>query len=368
MFVSFHTEMRHMMNRMLITLFISFSSWLALAQEVREFYTSSRYLAMGGAAAAIANDETALLANPAGLGKLRDSYGTIFDPELETNQNSYTIYTSSAVSDPFTLEKVKGALDNNRNTFYHSKFQLFPSFVVRNFGIGIFARKSLDAYEDETGTNITANYYDDMAIVMGFNFRFFDGRVKLGFNGKFISRISIEDKVIPTTEPMDLKSQAKEGAAIGSDVGLVLAAPWTYIPTVAVVLHDAGGTTFNAGSGLRLSVADRPTKIDQDYDVAFALFPIHTNRTRSTFTFEYQKVQASAKDEDKTKFYHLGYELNISDLLFLRAGMNGRYWTGGLELASEKTQIQLTSYGEEIGTSLSRVEDRRYVMKFAFRF
>lgn len=360
-----------MMNRMLICklgLFFLLSTQWVFAQEVREFYSGSRYLAMGGAAAAIANDETALLANPAGLGKLRDSYGTIFDPELEINQNSYSIYTSSAVADPFTLDKVAGALDNNRSTYYHAKYQFFPSYVVRNFGLGIFARKSLDAHMDETGANITANYYDDMALVMGFNFRLFDGRIKLGFNGKFISRVSIEEKVIPTTSSMDLKSQASEGAAIGSDIGLILSAPWTYIPTLAIVVHDAGGTSFNAGSGLRLSVADKPTKIEQDYDVAVAVFPIHTNSSRSSFTLEYQKVQAASLATDKNKYYHIGYELNISDLLFFRAGMNGKYWTGGVELASEKTQIQLTSYGEEIGTSQSPVEDRRYLMKFAFRF
>ena len=82
---------------MLIYFIIMFASISVLGQEVREFYNSARYLALGGAAAAIASDETALLANPAGLGRVRDKYGTLIDPEIETNSNSYAIYTGRCV-------------------------------------------------------------------------------------------------------------------------------------------------------------------------------------------------------------------------------------------------------------------------------
>ena len=49
--------------------------------------------------------------------------------------------------------------------------------------------------------------------------------------------------------------------------------------------------------------------------------------------------------------------------------MNQRYWTAGLELAIANYQLQLASYGEEIGTGPSATrEDRRYIFKFAYRF
>ena len=46
-------------------------SW---ARERRSFYEGVRGRGMGGAQIATVNDETALLVNPAGLGKLRDFY------------------------------------------------------------------------------------------------------------------------------------------------------------------------------------------------------------------------------------------------------------------------------------------------------
>jgi hypothetical protein len=65
---------------------------------------------------------------------------------------------------------------------------------------------------------------------------------------------------------------------------------------------------------------------------------------------------------------HVGTELNFDDILFLRAGYNQRYLTGGIEIASERLQFQITSYGEEVGDQNNPREDRRTMFKFAFRF
>jgi hypothetical protein len=109
---------------------------------------------MGDTSAVIVNDETALAQNPAGLGKLRDFYGTILDPEVELSSNYTKLNTAHSISDPFNLEAVKPSLDLSPDTYYHAKAALFPSFVVRNFGIGLYYRKSLDAIEDATATNV----------------------------------------------------------------------------------------------------------------------------------------------------------------------------------------------------------------------
>lgn len=320
---------------------------------------------MGGAQIAVANDETALITNAAALGKLRDAYGTILDPEIEANSNATTTYNRNAYN-AFSLQNVKDTTNLNRNTYLHAKAQLFPSFVVQNFGIGILGRKVLDAQMNTAGTGLTTFYQDDLSVLLGFNLRLFDGRVKIGATGKIINRIEI-DKVLDPNATLDLATVASEGVGVGADVGIILAAPIAWIPTLSAVVRDVGGTSFSAGSGLRLKTATRPNAIAQDIDVALAVFPI-SGKTRSAFTIEYQKINAAAAATDKLRYGHLGYELNLSDLLFLRAGVNQRYWTAGIELASEKTQLQLTSYGEDIGVDGTPIEDRRYGFKFSFRF
>lgn len=340
----------------------------AQAQERRSFYSSVRCQGMGGACIAVVNDETALLVNPAGLGKLRDFYGTLIDPELELNYQVAGMYQADSFSNPFVLEDIVGALDQKRSAYYHAKAQVFPSFVARNFGIGLYSNYLLDAEMAGDGSTINTYYRNDLAFVLGFNFRFFDGRVKLGFNTKLISRIEVSDPALSATGPLDYQSIASEGVGISSDVGLILTAPWALLPTISAVVRDVGNTKFDTTSGVRMTSETRPNLVNQDLDVAFALFPIHSNNIRSSWTVEYRGLLTSQDEPDKAKLLHGGLEMNFGDVFFLRGGYNQRYWTAGFELASERFQWQLASYGEEVGTVDAPKEDRRYTFKFAFRF
>ncbi len=348
-------------------LVIAIFSFEANARERRSFYSGVRCLAMGGACVAVVNDETALLVNPAGLGKLRDMYGTFFDPEVEFGYHGQGFGTD-IYSNPFSLESIKDALDRKREAYYHAKAQVFPSFVARNFGIGLYGNYLLDAEMSGDGSVIDTYYRNDLALVLGFNFRFFDGRIKLGFNTKLINRIEVNNSTLSASGPLDYNSIASEGVGLSTDVGLILAAPWTYLPTITAVLRDVGGTSFTQSSGIRMSTTGRPDLVPQDLDIGAALFPIHTNFVRSSWTVEYRGLLTQADEEDKAKLIHAGFEMNFGDKYFLRGGYNQRYWTAGGEIASERIQWQFATYGEEIGTRDNPREDRRYTVKFAFRF
>lgn len=338
------------------------------ARELHPFYEGVRGLGMGGAQIATVNDETALLINPAALGKLRDFYGTIFDPELDVSNNLNSMNQSSSITQPFSIASIKDTVAASPETYYHAKFQLFPSMVAKNFGIGIYTNYLLDTEMNAAGTSMDTYYRNDLALALGYNFRFFDGRVKLGFNAKLINRIEVDNQTLDPNGPLDLKTIGSEGTGLSTDVGLMLTAPWSMLPTISAVLHDVGNTTFDKADGVRLSANSRPNMVPQDVDVAMAIFPIHSNRVRSSWTVEYRGLLTSSQVDDKSKLIHGGVEFNFSDIFFVRAGYNQRYYTAGLELASEKLQFQLATYGEEIGTGTVTREDRRTVFKFSYRF
>lgn len=344
------------------------SAAFAQADEVRQYYNGARSWGMGGAGIAVVNDETSLLINPSGLGKLRDIYGTVFDPELEGASNWSELYRATPFSNPVDPDKVADTVIRNPGNHFHAKAQFFPSFVAKNFGVGILARRVLDARTDSAGTNFTQFYQDDLALLLGFNFKLFDGRVKLGATGKVISRIEMNNTIPVSTGTFGLNANGAEGVGVGFDVGLTLSAPWAWLPTITAVARDVGGTKFDASSGVRMTTATRPATVAQDMDVAVALFPIHSNKSRSSFTLEAQKLQAMQASSDKIKYAHMGYEYNYADLLFLRAGMNQRYWTAGFEIASERFQLQYSYYGVDIGPDGAPEEDRRWVWKIAYRF
>lgn len=341
--------------------------------ERREFYKGLRYQAMGGAMLAVANDETALAANPAGLGRLRDFYGTIVDPEIELNTEGINAYNSKAYTDPFSLKQVVETMATKPNDLFNSRGQVMPSFVAKNFGIAILKKFDLQA-RAKSATDVDVFYRDDVSLLLGYNLRLFEGRIKIGVTGKLTSRVEVDTVALnPTAQGLGLKSLAtagiaKAGTGFGFDAGILLAAPWAWIPTIGAVYRDVGGTSFSQDTMKRLDGAGEPNQVEGDIDVGLALFPIHANQVRSSFVLEYRGLLTQSDEDDKAKLMHFGYELNFSDIAFLRAGYHQRYWTAGFEFASERMQFQVASYGEEVGTRSNPEEDRRWALKVAFRF
>jgi hypothetical protein len=240
-----------MMNG-LIKYFLCTSALLlgsAANAEIFELYRGSRGLGMGGADTGVVNDETSLLINPAALGKLRGTIGTVLDPEIEIGDHVYEMYKAKAFSGFTDLSKLSTTLDTTRNTHYHYKYQFFPSFVLKNFGMGYLVKESMDARMSADGTTLTANYFYDWVLATGFNFRFWDGRIKLGVTAKAINRVQASGD-FNTTQSLKIQDIGKEGYGLGSDVGLILSAPWGWLPTLSVVGRDIGGTHFT-NTGLR---------------------------------------------------------------------------------------------------------------------
>lgn len=334
--------------------------------EIHELYRGVRGLGMGGADTAVVNDETALLINPAGLGKLRDSIWTVADPEFEFGTHVYDIYKTKPITGLTTLGDIGPSLDLSRNKHYHYKYQLFPSFVLKNFGMGFLIKESMDAKMSADGVTIDTNYYYDWVLATGFNFRIWDGRIKLGVTAKAINRVQAIGN-FPAAQSLKIEDIGKEGYALGTDVGLILSAPWGWLPTLSIVGRDLGNTEFT-NTGLRYKLSERPDALKQDADIAIAFFPIHNSRTRSSFTFEHKHYLTASDYENKNQLYHFGWETNIADALFLRLGMNGTYYTTGFEISSENVQFQMAYYAENVGTEAEPDDDRRWVMKFALRY
>lgn len=340
----------------------------AKAGERYEFYNGIRAMGMGGASVATVNDETALISNPAALGKLRDYFITIVDPEVEVGAETETI-TGTKIMNVTDPQKVLDMTKLKPDKHLHTRAQVFPSVVVPNFGLGVFAKNVVDASYDSATDKFSYDYTTDYAIVMGLNFRLWNGIVKIGSNGRIVNRTEVHRSDIDgTSTDLTLKTLASSGIGVGSDSGIILTAPIVFLPTLAGVYRDVGRTSYNLRDGSFLKTTTKPDSTAGTADVALAIHPILGKRVRSTWTVEYQDVLTSSKETDQMRRVHGGIELNFADAVFLRGGMNQRYWTAGLELSMMNYQFQAASYGEDIGPVGTPKEDRRYEVKFAFRF
>jgi hypothetical protein len=340
----------------------------AEAAEIYKFYTGVRQLGMGGAYTAVVNDETSLLTNPAGLGKIRDTTLTVVDPEVSLGSKNTSAATASTAAKVFSMGGLQETLQNARDTHWHAKAQVFPSLVTTNFGIGVHAKWQTDAEITTTPNNFRLDYTNDYAVALGYCLRMFDGIVKLGVAGRAVNRVEIHKDLDPAITNLSVESQAREGGGVAADVGLILTAPITYLPSLAVVVRDAGNTAYTLSNGMLYSTTERPQATTQTIDAGFSISPILSNNVRMQWTGEYHDVSTAGVEQDQMRRVHLGTEINFSDFFFLRAGLNQRYWTTGLEFATERFQLQAATYGEEIGTADKPREDRRFVGKFSFRF
>lgn len=331
------------------------------------FYQGVRSLGMGGTYVTTVNDETSLLTNPAGLGRLRDVIFTIADPEVSGSFNNTEMTTLEKMSAQTPSDLLR-LLKENKGKHWHAKAQVFPSIVAPNVGFGIHGKYNYDAEVNKAGTIYRLDYTNDYAAVLGFSFRLFGGMLKIGGAGRYVNRTEIHKDLDPNNETIDMNQTASEGAGLASDAGIMLTAPIAWLPTIGATVRDAGNTSYTMTSGMFLQTQTRPAMTPQTIDVGYALFPILSNYARMTIALEYHDVGDVYKEEWPVKHAHGGVEFNFADFFFLRGGYSSGYWTGGIELATEYFQLQGASYGEEIGIKTAPKEDRRWVGKISIRF
>jgi hypothetical protein len=341
----------------------------ASASEIYNFYDGVREMGMGGAYVNTADDETALLTNPAGLGKLRDGMFTVLDPELSGNSDAVKV-VGSKYSDALDPQALLGDLEAHPGMHFHSHAQIFPSLVFPNFGIGLHMKYRVDGEVDTANKNYLYNYTNDWALAMGYNFRFFSGILKIGVAGRIVDRSEVmQNNIDPTSTTLSLSTMLKEGVGVAGDAGIIIAAPIRFLPSIGATIHDIGNTSYTvSGGAFGHSGNGSPNETTQTIDAGIAIFPILSNGVRSSFTAEVHDIQTLSQETDQMRRVHAGIEINIDDFLFLRGGLNQRYWTGGVEFTTGHLQLQASSYGVEIGTAALPVEDRRYVGKLSFRF
>jgi hypothetical protein len=348
------------------TLILTFSHVVSAG----EYYQGIRQMGMGGAAIAVVNDETALLLNPIGLGRLREPYITLIDPEVTTNLKGLKTTQDLGLIGGAEIDKVYDSLADNLDKRYFARAQMFPSIANKNYGIGVLGKYDMTANRNSQTGIMSVDYVSDWAGVIGVNHSFGGGILKIGATGKLIDRIQYTGNADPSAGSIKTKDLANEGMGLGVDVGFSLTSPTDYLPTLAVMAKDVGNTSFGLGSGLRNYNSNTdPTAIPMSVDVALAIFPINSQYLRSTFTVEYDDVSNNLYKNFSTKQkLHGGVEINLVDQLFFRAGYNRGYLTGGLEWAIRNLQFQLAYYGEEVGTETAPIKDERVAVKIAIRF
>lgn len=359
--------------------------------SIHHQYQSPRPLGMGDAFVAIANDYNALLYNPAGLARLEDgqinlsmdfagsgSFKTFYD---DVNEAGKATGTSGDKATAFTnvLQKYYGKQFSLRTGLFEGQW------VRPSWGIAVIPLDfTMDLQvHNMVGPALDMKAFADTTVAYGYgkDIKGVEGRLSWGVTGKFINRGYASKQLLPldlATDSNVVKTEdLQEGYTVDADLGL-LYTPFLpseglfyYMrlakPTFGAVIRNAADIGF--GQSLKLlnkTKTAAPESLHRVLDVGTK--------------FEYPNIwifsgrgALDIRDIGHPNFtwrkgFHLGFEFDWRVASWwkgsYRIGVNQGYPTLGFSALFTMFNLDLVTYGEDIGTYNTPKENRVYMAKF----
>lgn len=341
-----------------IILVILFSGAANAATFLIENYRSARAVGMGNAYSAVVDNLDALFYNPAALAKSSGIHWLIMDPGF-------------GISNPAGLQQLTGMnATNYGTTISNLAGQNFNFYGTGKTGmqLGTFA---FAVYENADMTMISSNvvtptfdvsYIDDKGYAMGFALPFIPGVLSWGLDAKYVrrtgNRFSILVSDLASQDEAYLKSlYNRQGTGYALDTGFLLRIPGPISPTFSLTWKNIGNTKFKPKV-----LGDEPPPTDaQEMGAAFAL---NIDLPLLSFSPTIELKHVDKTDVSLGRKLHLGFELGLFNLS-LRGGLHQGYWAGGLGVSLGFLDLDLASYGVELGEEPGQIEDRRYMLQIS---
>lgn len=140
--------------------------------------------------------------------------------------------------------------------------------------------------------------------------------------------------------------------------------------TLGLVIHNVIGGEFTLSKQVNKSATEVPTKMHRVIDIGSQ----YLLRDGEDFKVRYMLDFKNALHPEITlnKSFHTGIEFDYSPNTWfkaqLRAGLNQGYYTAGASFLFAIINIDVATYGEEVGSASSKLENRVLAAKLGFNF
>ncbi len=336
-----------------------------------EFITSARALAMGNAFICKVDGPNAAFYNPAGLGTVRKTTFHLTNLHLELNKGFINLTEGNAgdvigkLEDNFTARGVRDNLANNPGNLSHAKVNLFPNLTTRYFQIGYMYSQTARANLDSTSSDVEFAERRDHGPVAALNFSLFGGVVKFGASGILLNRRQLQ-RDFTASETVDISDQNySEASGLFINAGVRVTLPWTWLPTFAGVMRNAGSTEWDIDQAGSTTLAEIPTT----YDLGFSLTPQIGKTMRVHMEINYKDLTDQYSAISKKRKLLAGIEFDIARKFFLRFGYGDGFGSAGIGIQGKRVHWDLTTYAVDLSQAEIRGrEDRRFVLSMASGF
>ncbi len=374
---------------------------LAQSQPVRSLdftihqeYTSTRALGMGNAFTAVADDHSSIFYNPATLAFRTQGHLRLF-ARAGTNPESLTLFEDinkvGKLPEGDQPQAFADLITSKYGQHYYYRLPTVGAVLARpNWGIALLPMDlSFDAtIHRQVGPMINVNLYEDSTLAFSYarKLKWLNKKHELswGTTVKAIHRVHLGEAIsagqlADGSEIFDT-SHANEGLTADLDIGTYWKPPvpqrglfkfLNYMqPSFAVVGRNLVDYGFKTNFHIIDKNSGEPAKLQRRLDVGSKW------DLPNVWVFD-PKIGIDVRDimhDNWTwkKGVHAGAELYWKMYDWWKGhwsvGLNQGYWTAGFGARLGFFQLDLCSFGEEVGTASTPTESRRYMAELALDF
>ncbi|NUM57488.1 MAG: hypothetical protein HUU56_02590 [Bdellovibrionaceae bacterium] len=392
--------MKFFFSLVMVVVFWRVNSWAGyegVSYKIHEQYLSPRALGMGNAFVAVANDYTALYYNPAGLAFREDkemnlSFGIGATTAFQTFANDISQASSTQGTETEKQNAIFSAIQKQYGKTFGGRF-VAPNGVLvgQGWGIGFIPMDVSLELSPNQPVAVNATVYMDTTFSFGWADTFKDietAKVAWGVTGKFVNRgffsKAIDAIELAADSNFVKTSDLKEGYFFDADIGFLykphiadddslisylrLARP-TFGAVIRNVIDANSVGTFKLFNK-EASSDSKPEKLTRVIDIGsrweYPSLWIFGGRG----TLDIKNILHPAFN--LRKGLHIGFEFDWTMYSWwkgnYRVGLNQGYLTAGLSAMFTWFNLDLVTYGEDVGTYSSPKENRLYMAQFNMNF
>lgn len=353
--------------------------------DIHQQYMSTRAMGMGNAHVAVADDESAMFFNPAGLKQLKEGKLNFFiKGGASPDALDFADDIDKAGSDPQAINDVIVANYDKHYSLRAPSLGFIwarPTWSIAFIPADVSVDMSLD---QAVGPGINLRAFQDTTVAFARAWKLksvTNGTLNYGATAKLIYRANLDKFVDITSIQNDKVLEAEdsnEGMTLDFDVGAMWHAPesesgfFKYAkPTVGVVVRNLLDYGYFSNAGLYADDKQGdPEKLHRRIDVGSSFQLPNWWVWNSRLAFDVRDILHP--NWTPKKGIHLGLEFNWEMASWWkggwRGGINQGYWTAGFTGQISVFKLELASFGREVGTSSNKVEDRVYMFTTSLDF